>query len=163
MTEPRVEQMPLPSEYGEPTKKLAWPEVRAELERAPTYWVASVRPDGRPHVVPKDGVWLDDVWYYGGGETTVHHRNLHHNPEVAVHIGDGMKATIVEGRVQRIVPPRETAERLAAATNEKYAHYGMNNTAEMYDSGIWALRPRRVLAWNLLYEDATRFTFGVDA
>jgi hypothetical protein len=41
----------------------------------------------------------------------------------------------------------------------KYAHYGLKNTAETYDTGIWALKARRAVAWNLLFEDATRFTF----
>jgi hypothetical protein len=157
--EPKVEQMGLPAVYGHPKKKLAWSDVRKDLAGALVYWVASVRPDGRPHVVPKDGVWLDDTLFYGGADETVHHRNVDKNPEVTMHVGEGLKAIIVEGSVEKIVPPRDLAQRLADATNVKYAHYGMKNTAETYDSGIWALTPRRVLAWNVLFQDATRFTF----
>src|SRR5687768_7196996 len=135
--------MDLPKEYGTPTKLLAWADVRKELEDAPVYWVASTRPDGRPHVVPRDGMWLDATWYYGGSPETVHNRNLRENPEVVMHIGDGMKAIIVEGTVEIIKPSRETAARLADINNVKYAHYGMNATAETYLGGVSALKARR--------------------
>ena len=158
--DPKAEQLYLPKDYGTPKKKLDWAGVRRDLEEAPVYWVASTRPDGRPHVVPRDGVWLDDAWYYGGSPKTIHNKNIEHNPAVTMHIGDGMKAIIVEGESHFAKPPRETAERLVAISNVKYAHYGMNDTPETYtERGIWALKARRVIAWNLLFEDATRFVF----
>lgn len=159
--EPRAEQLYLPKEYGSPKKKLAWDHVRKDLEEAPVYWVSSVRPDGRPHVVPRDGVWLDDTWYYGGSPKTVHNNNIEKNPEVVVHIGDGMKAIMVEGRSEFVKTDRPTGEKLAEMTNSKYAHYGYNNTYKEYtDRGIWAVTARRVIAWNVLFEDATRFVFA---
>ena len=158
--DPLAEQMPLPPDYGKPTKILPWADVRRDLEEAQVYWVASTRPDGRPHTVPRDGIWLDDTWYYGGSPDTVHTRNVQQNPAVSMHIGDGMKAIIVEGEAHHTTTSRETAERLAEINNTKYAHYGMDMKPETYTTrGIWALRARRVLAWNVLFEDATRFIF----
>ena len=58
--DPKIEQLPLPEVYGKPSKLLRWEDVRRDLEEAPVYWVASTRPDGRPHVVPRDGLWLED-------------------------------------------------------------------------------------------------------
>ena len=75
MNEPKVEQLALPPQYGKPKKKLEWAAVRKDLEDAPVYWVATTRPDGRPHVVPRDGIWHEDTWYYGGAEVTIHNRN----------------------------------------------------------------------------------------
>lgn len=159
-TEPSVQQLQLPPGYGNPKKKLSWGDVKRDLEDAPNYWVASTRPDGRPHVVPRDGLWLDDTWYYGGSDSTVHNRNLQHNRALAMHIGDGMRAIIVEGDADFIHPVGEIAERLPDMNNRKYGHYGMDATAETYTKGgVWALKARRVLAWNLLFEDATRFDF----
>lgn len=158
--EPRVEQMDLPDGYGNPGALLKWEKVRRELEDAPQYWVASTRPDGRPHVVPRDGMWLDDAWYYGGSPRTVHNRNLEQNSEVVMHIGDGLKAIIVEGNSSHIIPERDVAEFLAKTSNRKYSHYGLNETADTYlTRGTWTLRARRVLAWTNLPEDATRFLF----
>jgi hypothetical protein len=161
--EPIVEQLDLPKDYGSPKKKLEWAVVRADLEEAPVYWVASTRPDGRPHVVPRDGIWLDDTWYYGGSPETVHNRNVEKNPSAVVHIGDGMKAIIVEGETHFVKTSQEIGEKLAEVNNVKYAHYGMNSTAETYtQGGTWALKATRVIAWNVLFEDATRFVFAED-
>ena len=157
---PRAEQLDLPEGYGNPQTVLEWDAVRRELEDATQYWVASIRPDGRPHVVPRDGIWLDDTWYYGGSPQTVHNHNLGHNPEVAMHIGDGLEAIIVEGRSNHIIPGRDIAAFLAETSNRKYSHYGLNESADTYLArGTWALRARRVLAWTNLPEDATRFLF----
>jgi hypothetical protein len=159
--EPIAEQLDLPKEYGTPNELVEWSSVRRDLEDASVYWVASTRPGGRPHVVPRDGIWLDSTWYYGGSPQTVHNHNLEHNPEVVMHIGDGMKAIIVEGEARFVRPPQDVAEQLAEISNRKYAHYGMKNTPETYTGrGIWALEARRILAWNVLYKDATRFRFG---
>jgi hypothetical protein len=64
------------------------------------------------------------------------------------------------GEVAVASPTREVAQQLSDINNEKYKHYGMNTTAETYMSrGYWALKARRVIAWNVLFEDATRFVF----
>src|SRR5687768_7996686 len=100
MTEPRVEQLDLPKDYGTPKKLLAWSDVSARIEKSFAYWLATTRPDGRPHVMPRDGIWLDNVLYYGGSPKTVHNRNLEKNPNVVMHLEDAQGATIVEGVVE---------------------------------------------------------------
>ena len=30
----------------------SWPEASQRLEQAEVYWISTVRPDGRPHVIP---------------------------------------------------------------------------------------------------------------
>ena len=158
--EPIVEQLDLPKDYGSPKKKLEWASVQTDLEEAPVYWVASTRPDGRPHVVPRDGIWLDDTWYYGGSPETVHNHNVEKNAAAVMHIGDGMKAIIVEGETRFVKTSQEIGQKLADINNVKYAHYGMNSTAEAYTRrGTLALKAKRVIAWNVLFEDATRFVF----
>lgn len=160
MTEPVVQQLDIPKVYGKPSVLLTWAAVRKELEEAPQYWVATTRPDGRPHVVPRDGVWLDAAWYYGGSPETVHNRNLENNSEVVMHIGEGLEAIIVEGEAKNVRLELEIAERLADANNRKYSDYGLNTKADIYVTrGILELKARRVLAWTNLPENATRFLF----
>lgn len=158
MSEPIAERLDLPSEYGNPQKRLDWAEVEAKLKEAPVYWIASTRPDGRPHVVPRDGLWFDGGIYYGGSPQTVHHRNVGANPEVVIHIGEGLEAVIVEGKVQIEKPTKEKAARLADASYAKYPQYGRIPPTR-YMGGVSVLRPRRVLAWTNLPENATRFRF----
>jgi len=150
----RAESMRLPAAYGRPERLLEWASVRARLEAAPHYWLATVRPDGRPHTVPLDGIWLDDDWYFGGSPDTVKHRNLKANPRAALHLED---AIIVEGVCEEVFPD----DRLAAALAERSrAKYGYGPPPESYrETGVWRLRPVRAIAWEQFPRDATRFTF----
>jgi pyridoxamine 5'-phosphate oxidase-like protein len=86
--EPTAERLALPDGYGEATTTLAWDAVRDRLEQAPRYWLVTTHPDGRAHVVPVDGLCLDDTWFYGGSPETLHHRNLERNPRAVVHLED---------------------------------------------------------------------------
>lgn len=153
---PAAERLDLPPEYGRSEQVLEWATVRAMLDSARTYWLGTTRPDGRPHAVPKDGLWLDDAFYFGGVPTTVNHRNLEANPAMSVHIGDGATAVIVEGVAAVTVPDAAGAERLASEARRKY---GYPVTADTYAQGVWVLRPARVIAWTAYPTDATRFVF----
>jgi nitroimidazol reductase NimA-like FMN-containing flavoprotein (pyridoxamine 5'-phosphate oxidase superfamily) len=157
---PRAEQLTLPPGYGTPSRLLDWDAVAARLADARHYWLATVRPDGRPHVVPFDGLWLDGRWWFGGSPTSVRHRNLLADPRAAVHLEDAVSAVIVEGTCELVRPSEELAERLAAASREKYGHAV---PASVYLGGVWALVPARVLAWTDLGADATRFRFEAAA
>jgi nitroimidazol reductase NimA-like FMN-containing flavoprotein (pyridoxamine 5'-phosphate oxidase superfamily) len=154
--EPRAELLEFPKDYGAATTTLPWEEIRERLGAAERYWLSTTRSDGRPHAIPIDGIWLDDVWYFGGSPKTVTSRNLKANPEIVMHLDDTMKVVIVEGRAEWVQPDEEMRQRLADLMNEKY-DYGMG--PEMYEPGTWMLRPRKVLAWNTFPTDATRFLF----
>lgn len=154
---PRAERLRLAEGYGAPSRTLDWAEVRDRLEEAKTYWVATCRPDGRPHVVPVDGLWLDDLWFYGGSPDAVHVRTALANPEVVMHLPDPHRSVIVEGRVRQIHPDAELARQLVAASAAKYPEYGGTDPGA-YD-GALALHPVRVLAWSSYPTDATRFVF----
>jgi hypothetical protein len=67
--EPTAERIDLPAGYGTATTTMAWATVREKLEQAPRYWLVTTRRDGRAHVVPVDGIWLDEAWWYGGAPT----------------------------------------------------------------------------------------------
>jgi nitroimidazol reductase NimA-like FMN-containing flavoprotein (pyridoxamine 5'-phosphate oxidase superfamily) len=158
MTGPIVDKPEFPSEYGHPKQRLEWSDVEDKLRSAAVYWIASTRPDGRPHVVPRDGTWIEGGLYYGGSPETVHFRNITANPEIVVHVGDGQEAIIVEGAVEIEKPDAEKAQRLSDASFAKYPQYGRMDP-KMYMNGVSFLRPRRVLAWTSFTENATRFRF----
>ena len=154
--EPVAELLDFPEGYGKATGTLTWTAVRTELERAQHYWVATVRPDGRPHVVPLEGLWIDDAWYYSGSKETVHYRNAEANPQAVMHLEEAAKTFIVEGEVLPIDPTQPLVARLAKASREKY---GYAPDAGEY-VGVLRLTPRRVLAWTAFPKDATRFRFN---
>ena len=132
------------------------PEVEQKLSESKTYWLATTRPDGRPHSVPVDGVWLDGALYFGGDPATVHIRNLRSDPRAVVHTESGESPVIAEGTAEWYQSSPHEVGRLTEAAQAKY---GYPVSPESYSSGTWRRSPERVLAWNVLYEDATRFTF----
>ncbi len=150
------EPLALPPGYGTPTKALPWAEVEARLKAATHVWVATVRPDGRPHTVPVDGLWVDGATWFGGGAETVKHRNLLADSRATLHLPDAEAAVIVEGRCELIHPDAATVKRLRAASKERY---GYAPPASAYAGGVWRMRPTKVMAWTSLPVDATRFLF----
>jgi nitroimidazol reductase NimA-like FMN-containing flavoprotein (pyridoxamine 5'-phosphate oxidase superfamily) len=156
--EPTAEQIRLPKGYGKTTRTLSWTIVRTELEQAKQYWLATVRGSGPPHIVPLDGLWIDDAWYYGGAKEATHVQLAEANPNATLHLPDPFRCVVVEGEVRRHRPDDALAERLAEGTNTKYAEYGYQNTAADYTE-VSALTPRRVIAWMQFPGDVTRFVF----
>lgn len=155
-----------PDGYGLPADDeglLEWSQVRERLVASKHYWLATVRPDGRPHVVPRWGVWLDDRFYYDGAPTTRHALNLEHNQHVTLNLEDGWRAVIVEGISE---PTRADADGLGARIAEALAKYhddgyapGADSWSDADGGGLRVITPRTAMAWFSFPKDATRFTF----
>ncbi|WP_347757079.1 pyridoxamine 5'-phosphate oxidase family protein [Agrococcus sp. ProA11] len=161
---PRRDRPLLPDGYGLPeddTGLLSWDEVEARLRASQHYWLASVRPDGRPHSIPRWGVWLDGRFWYDGSPATRHARNAAQNPAVTLTLEDGKEAVIVEGESHATrAEPGDLGARLAAAF-EKYHDDGYAPAADAWSGddggGLRVLTPSRALAWFRFPQDATRF------
>lgn len=137
---------------------LSWDWVTERLTRARNYWLATTRPDGRPHAAPVWGIWLDGGFYFGTHRRSQKGRNLAHNPNLAVHLESGDEAVILEGVVEELTAPQEF-ERYAAAYAAKY---DFRPEPGGPDDVTYRLRPQVALAW--LESDfprtATRWRFG---
>lgn len=157
LREPVAERLRIPVAYGTPTVLMDWAGVEDALRGALHYWLVTARPDGRPHAVPVDGLWLDGTLIVGGDPDTVHGRNLNANPAVTLHLEDTESATIVDGVAEWLKPPPRQARSLADASQAKY---GFAPPVAAFAAGVWQLRPRVVMAWTDISRDATRFRFG---
>ena len=155
---PGREKLVLPKGYGRTTKMISWESVRDRLAEAKQYWLATNRGSGSPHLVPVDGLWVDDRLYYGGSPETVHVRLAQANPNVTIHLPDPWQVVVVEGEVRVSTTSPGLAQRLADVANVKYAEYGMQHDASAYAEPA-VVHPRRVIAWSTFPKDATRFTF----
>jgi hypothetical protein len=85
-----------------------WAQANARLrtpERDRTYWLATVRPDGRPHVMPILGLWLDGAFNFVTGERTRKGRNLAGNPTCVVTASSHALPAldiVIEGQATRV-------------------------------------------------------------
>ena len=74
------------------------------LDSAKNVWVATVRPDGRPHLVPVWFVVDEGCWYLCTAPDSVKARNLQVNPRLALALEDGNSPHIVEGEARAVTP-----------------------------------------------------------
>jgi nitroimidazol reductase NimA-like FMN-containing flavoprotein (pyridoxamine 5'-phosphate oxidase superfamily) len=85
------------SESAEGMLPWSWAEERLTTSR--NYWVASRRPDARPHLMPVWAVWLDGALYFSTSRTSTKARNLFANPSCAISTERADEAVILEGSV----------------------------------------------------------------
>jgi hypothetical protein len=133
-----------------------WVEVRGRFERAPLYWLTTVRPDGRPHVTPLIAVWLDGAVHFTTGPEERKARNLTDNPRVVLTTGtnelDQGLDVVVEGEAENV---RDDA-RLRGIADAYVAKYGeewrfaVGDGVFVHDAGValvFAVAPVTVFAF----------------
>jgi nitroimidazol reductase NimA-like FMN-containing flavoprotein (pyridoxamine 5'-phosphate oxidase superfamily) len=119
-----------------------WAEALGVLEAAEVFWLATVRPDGRPHVTPLLSVWLDGALYFCTGASERKAKNLVHNAHCILTTGcntlQGLDL-VVEGDAVPVSDEarlKRVAERYAAKYDWQYA---VRDGAFHGDSGNVAL------------------------
>jgi len=163
-SEPEATRPSMPPAYGlasatsVPGERLSWQRAREWMEAARLYWVATVRPDGRPHVMPVEGIWLDGKFYFGAGPGTRRERNLAENSAVVVHSESAERAVIIEGIAERELDV-EILKRLSDVNEKKY---GLRPTLDQQLGATYALRPRTAFGFveSDFIESATRWKFS---
>lgn len=164
----------LDTRFSEASESVGWQQVSDALAAAELYWLTTVRKDGRPHITPLVGAWVDDAWFlFCTGPEEQKAQNLDHSTSVAVTTGvntwnDGLDV-VVEGDAERVTG-RETLTKLADVIREKYhgdwdftpADDGFGHTDDSGDSHIayvFRVQPAKVLAFAKSPHGQTRFRF----
>ena len=112
---PRTEQ---PYNAGE-TTTTSWTEARGRLETAESFWLATVRLDGRPHVVPVLAVWVDDALHVAASATSRKAINLAHDPHCVVTTSKNGLDLVLEGEAAR-AKNEDRLRRIAGTYASKY-------------------------------------------
>ena len=108
--EPMVDDQPGTTPWELARERLANPEPSR------TSWLATVRPDGRPHLMPIIAFWIDGAFHFLAGEGTRKGRNLAAEERCVIGTGNLTMPSldlIVEGRAKPITDEAEV-RRLAA-------------------------------------------------
>jgi PPOX class probable F420-dependent enzyme len=105
-------------------------------------WLATVRVDGRPHLVPIWFVWVNDRFYICTEAKSVKVRNLRTNPRAVVSLENGNQPLIAEGvaRLPDGPPPPE----VVAAFKEKY---DWDITTDASYNALVEITPHKWLKW----------------
>lgn len=169
-TEPSTSEEPTPSRphmpgYGLPEGSeglMPWSWAEQRLEGSHNYWLATVRPDGRPHLMVIWGLWRGGVFYFSTGSQSRKARNLEGNPHCVIGTERSHEAVVVEGVAEKV---REVA--LLEELLPRYQHkYDYDMSAMQADilalrEPIFAVRPS--VAFGLeeqgSLQNATRWRF----
>ena len=101
-----------------------WSAGLEEILAADTFWLSTVRRDGRPHVTPLIAVWHDEAIWFSTGPEERKAENLATNPSCILTTGrsdlaPGALDVLLEGRAERVSSDAEL-EPIAAAFAAKY-------------------------------------------
>jgi hypothetical protein len=136
-------------------RDLLWARVERRLHNAESYWLATTRPDGRPHCVPVWGVWANGSLWFWTSPTSVKGRNLAADAHAVVHLESADDVVILEGEVEQVDDPGLAAPVLAAYA-AKYPDFDIDSPQLGEPHRLW---PRVAHAWleGLLLETRTRW------
>ena len=112
------------------------------LSQAQNLWVATVRPDSSPHLVPLWFVWHESFFYLCTAPTSVKAKNLELNDRLVVALEDGANPLICEGRAAAV--PKPWPEGVIDAFQRKY-DWSIQSEAEY--SRLIRVRPIHWIAW----------------
>jgi Pyridoxamine 5'-phosphate oxidase len=139
-----------------------WAWVPAHLQNTPaTYWLATVRADGTPHVMPVLAVWVDGAVFFCTGERTRKARNLARESRCVLTVKVEPLDLVVEGAAAKVRDER-TLRRVADAYASVYDwRVTVRDGAFRGTGGAPTAGPPPYDVYELT--PATAFAFGTDA
>jgi nitroimidazol reductase NimA-like FMN-containing flavoprotein (pyridoxamine 5'-phosphate oxidase superfamily) len=118
---------------------IEWDIAERRLASAHNYWIATVRPDGRPHAMPVWAAWCDGALWFSSGLASRKIRNLRANPACTVTTEGGAEPVIVDGTAEFVTEP--TTTKALQVYRTKY-----NSSLEQEDSAIVRVTPIEIFA-----------------
>jgi PPOX class probable F420-dependent enzyme len=134
------------------TGLLEWDEAVRRMVASRNFWLATVRPDGRPHVMPVWAVWRDGgLWFSSSvGSRKIH--NLRGEPRCTLTTEDARNPVVVEGTAEVVTDLAQIAGFLA----DSNAKYGVDYGIDFLDPAVNAtVRVTPVWAFALNERDFT--------
>ena len=140
---------------------LPWSWAEDKLRGSHDYWLGSVRPDGRPHIMPVWGVWTDGAFWFSSAAASRKALKLTADSHCTVAIDDAIDPVVLDG-VAEVRAGEQDRLRFLDALNAKYSvEYGLD-----FLDGVTSLclKVRPVTVFGLLQADftgsPTRWTFS---
>jgi Pyridoxamine 5'-phosphate oxidase len=137
---------------------ISWSAVAKQLAKARNYWLVTSRRNGRPHVAPVWGLWLDGHLWFSTDPASRKGRDLAANPSCIVHLESGDDVVIIEGVAERRAPRSPSLSKVARRYEKKY---GFRLSVGNPSHGVYEMRPTKAFAWfeRNFPDSATRWLF----
>jgi Pyridoxamine 5'-phosphate oxidase len=162
---------PLPSRLyipgSDPTEGpdglMPWNWAERRLEESHNYWLATVRPDGRPHLMIIWGLWHKETFYFITPSRSRKTLNLESNAHCVIGTEQAHEAVVVEGSAEKLSDVGHIKE-LLDLYQRKYDDdmSAMREDILVLREPVFAVRPS--VAFGLdekaVLQNATRWRFG---
>jgi Pyridoxamine 5'-phosphate oxidase len=119
---------------------LPWSWALERLTRSHDFWLATVTPQGVPHLMPVWAVWHQDGLWFSSANGSRKARNIGAEPRCSLSTDNPIEPVVVHGRARRVTGADELSAMLAAEN----AKYGTSYGPDMVDPGVnsvFALQP----------------------
>ncbi|NBE96749.1 pyridoxamine 5'-phosphate oxidase family protein [Nonomuraea sp. KC401] len=136
---------------------IPWQDAVAALGNAELFWVSTIRPDGRPHVTPVVGVWLDDAFYFSTGPEEQKAKNLAAGPHCAVTTGCNRWNEGLDIVLHGDAVPVRDVQVLRRVADAHTAKYGSAWAAEVGDDGVFRMHGHEPLVYEVVPAQALGF------
>jgi hypothetical protein len=160
---PRSSRISAPG-YGFPKGQkglLPWTWAEQRLKKSHNYWVATVTPEGAPHVMVVWAFWQDGRLLFSTGSKSKKARNLAQNAHCVVSTEHAHEAVIVEGTAE--IADVAARKKFLTACERKYKFDMSTMKADILSmkEPVYAVRPTLAFAlWEKHFQNrSTRWTF----
>jgi general stress protein 26 len=138
-----------------------WSWALERLEKSHNYWIATSRPEGRPHLMLVWGVWWEDAFWFSTGLRTRKAKNIAADPHCVIGTEKADEAVILEGIAEE-VKDRAVWKQIVEVYNGKYGG-DVGPLLETSNSCVLRVQPQIVFAQDEHAENfvdaVTRWTF----
>ena len=104
---------------NEGTGLLSWQWAQERLTASHDYWLATARPDARPHLMPVWGVWDGEALWFSSANASRKATNLRRSPRCSVATDNAYEPVVLEGDALVVTDPHRL-RRALELENDKY-------------------------------------------
>lgn len=134
------------------TGLLPWSWAEERLRDSHDYWVATVWPDGHPHLMPVWAVWHDGSLWFSSSKASRKAANLAVRPRCTIATDKALEPVVIEGDAGVVSDPPT----LQLVLDLENAKYHTDYSIEMLDPAVnVCLRVRPRWAFGLAEDDFT--------
>ena len=149
---------------GEGRGLLPWSWAQERLVRSHDFWLATVDPQGAPHLMPVWAVWREGALWFSSSTGSRKARNLAAEPRCTISTENPLEPVVVQGRASRITA-HEALTAMLEAENAKYGTAYGTDTVDPASNSVFALVPEWIFALDSsdFTGSPTRFVFSPEA
>lgn len=146
-----------------PSGLMPWNWAEQRLEGSHNYWLATVRQDGRPHLMIVWGLWHGGAFSFNTGSRSRKARNLESNAHCVIGTEHAQEAVVVEGAAEKLRDVEQLKEWLGLYERKyDYDMSAMRDDILTLRDPVFSVRPN--VAFGLeeesVLQSATRWRFA---